>query len=51
MLENPVFGQIEFNGFLGEKDIDINFCGKNCRISLTIAADEDGEFESGQYDA
>ena len=51
MIENPVFGQIQFNGCFWEKDIDINFCGKDCRISLTIAADEDGEFETGQYDA
>ena len=51
MIENSVFGQIQFNGFFWEKDIDINFCGKDCHISLTIAADEDGEFETGQYDA
>ena len=51
MINNPVFGQIEFNGFFWEKDIDVRFCGKDCRITLTIAADENGEFEPSQYDA
>ena len=51
MIDNPVFGQIEFNGFFWEKEIDVKFCGKNCRVSLLIAADEDGAFEVGQYDA
>ena len=51
MIDDPVFGQIEFNGLFWEKDIDVNFCGKDCRVLLTISADEDGEFEAGQYDA
>ena len=51
MMYDPVFGEIEFNGFTWEKNIRLDFCGKEHQIILMISGDEDGEFEDGQYEA
>jgi len=51
-MMNDVFGELEFDDiYIWWGETTINFMGKEENIQLSVMAEEDGEFEAGQYDA
>ncbi|EJR97464.1 DUF6985 domain-containing protein [Bacillus mycoides] len=48
IINDAVFGELEYD-YVWFKDTNVEFCGKEVEISLSISGEEDGKFLEKQY--